>query len=776
MRRVLTTISWAMVALAIAVAVASPLLGTPGAYVELAVLVSAAIPVAFAAGRASRVPVLPLTVLGASAVHMLTAEATSVPTRLVDSGWPLALAGAAATLLLAFGLIHEFGERGARASHRDLLDALMALVSGGVVAWILIAEPLLDERGMPVALTAAQLAYVPLTVLIAGLVVLLAVRHFPDNRATQFAALAVAAVIAGHVTRAAVTATDGTGAVDVATATYLAGVLLASAAFVHPTSLRAPVQLHIPTRRHGPAIRFGVLVGLLLVPAVLLSAVPADDTRDRLVRTTAAVLLLLLGAARLLQAFRMTDRAELELLARTHRDELTGLPNRRQLVESIEAALDSTWRTDERPALMQLNLDRFENISDTLGHAAANEALTEVAHRLAAASSRADASVARTAGDEFVILLASTASATDAVTAAEAIRAELDRPIAAGDTEIFLTASTGLVVAPRNRTITPDEFLRRVDIATHQAKLSGRNRMAVFDDSMQASLTLRMEMEHALHGALGRHEMELYHQPIVDIETGKICGFEALARWRRDNGSAVAPTEFVPIAEETGLINAIGSWALVEALRDLRRWLDDGTVDPSTTMSVNVSPRQIADPHFPELVHEALEITGVPPHLLWLEVTESMMLSEPELARTTLRKVREMGVHIALDDFGTGYSSLSLLQRFPLQRIKIDREFVHGVADRSNDRSLVRTIIAMGRSLGLDVVAEGVESIHQLRTLHDLGCSKAQGYLISHPVPGDAIRSTMVALQDLGALEFFGRGSTEPATEAPPVRSLGTTR
>ena len=250
--------------------------------------------------------------------------------------------------------------------------------------------------------------------------------------------------------------------------------------------------------------------------------------------------------------------------------------------------------------------------------------------------------------------------------------------------------------------------------------------------------------------------MRLYHQPIVDIVTGQVSGFEALMRWQRTEDSLLPPSEFVSIAEDTGIICDLGAWALQEALGELRRWIDDGVVPPTTTTSVNVSPRQIIDPNFTQIVRDALDSTGISPHLLWIEMTESMMLDEPERAQLTLRQIRAMGVRLALDDFGTGYSSLSLLQQFPIQRIKIDRAFVQGIAERSNDRSLVRTIIAMAQSMGLDLVAEGVETVHQLQSLRDLGCNKAQGYLISHPVPPDAMRSTMVALAELTSLSLFG--------------------
>jgi EAL domain-containing protein (putative c-di-GMP-specific phosphodiesterase class I) len=270
-----------------------------------------------------------------------------------------------------------------------------------------------------------------------------------------------------------------------------------------------------------------------------------------------------------------------------------------------------------------------------------------------------------------------------------------------------------------------------------------------------------------LHGAIGRQEMRLYHQPIVDITTGRVSGFESLMRWQRPDGTIVSPASFIPVAEDTGVICELGAWALHDALTKLRGWIDDGVVDPSTTMSVNVSPRQIADPNFANKVAEALEATKVSPHLLWLEMTESMMLEEPDLAGTTLQEIREMGVRLALDDFGTGFSSLSLLQQFPIQRIKIDRAFVQGIADNTNDRSLVRTIIAMAHSMGLDLVAEGVETVHQLQGLRDLGCNKAQGFLISHPVPADAMRSTMSALDELTSLPLFQLDEAPDAALSP---------
>jgi EAL domain-containing protein (putative c-di-GMP-specific phosphodiesterase class I) len=323
-------------------------------------------------------------------------------------------------------------------------------------------------------------------------------------------------------------------------------------------------------------------------------------------------------------------------------------------------------------------------------------------------------------------------------------------PLALTQGDVFVTASIGVAAISATSSTSAEDLVRHSDTAMYRAKDAGRNCVAMYDESMHERVAHRLAVETALYRALDRRELRLYHQPILDLDTGDVVGFEALMRWQQADGTIVSPAEFIPIAEDTGTIVPIGTWSLLEALSQLRTWIDDGTCSPTATMSVNVSPIQLRDGNFPSIVHEALTRSGVPAELLWLEVTEGVMITEPELALATLQRLRSLGVRVALDDFGTGYSSLSLLQKFPLQRIKIDRAFVHGVADNPNDRSLVRTIVAMGLSLGLDMVAEGVESVHQLQVLSDLGCGKAQGFLISHPVPADAMRSTVAALERLG--------------------------
>jgi EAL domain-containing protein (putative c-di-GMP-specific phosphodiesterase class I) len=320
--------------------------------------------------------------------------------------------------------------------------------------------------------------------------------------------------------------------------------------------------------------------------------------------------------------------------------------------------------------------------------------------------------------------------------------------------DLFVTASIG-VASVHSFNTGPDKVLRDADTAMYRAKDAGRNCVAFFDNSMHERIAHRLAVETALYRALDRRELRLFHQPILDLESGEISGFEALIRWEQADGTIVSPAEFIPIAEDTGTIVPIGAWALLEGLTQLRTWVRAGVCSPNATMSVNVSPRQLTDPNLPSIIAEAISRSGVRPDQLWVEITESLMIADPERALYDLQRIRNLGVRIALDDFGTGYSSLSLLQRFPLQRLKIDRSFVRGIAEGAGDRALVRTIVAMGQSLDLDLVAEGVETLAQLRVLQELGCAKAQGYLISRPVPADSMESTVADLEGPGAIPLL---------------------
>jgi diguanylate cyclase (GGDEF)-like protein len=654
----------------------------------------------------------------------------------------------------------------------DFLDGVIVGIGVWLLAWVMLIAPALDSTssdsfaqvlaGLIFPIAAAQMVLVA-TLMLSGL-------HRNAGAILVVGGLATGAV--GALVHAISELRSPGLDPDIAEALFVAGAAIVGSGLTHPRMrVGAGRAAPRPTVASQP-VRVLVAVTSLLAPMLLLAVVPSESTTDRVVRLASTLILIGLAAWRLNHLVRGNVGLRLELAMRAQADELTGLPNRAALLTLLTKALDTAWHTEHRPTVMLFDIDRFKNINDSLGHRTGDQILQVVGDRLVQLADVRGAIVGRLSGDEFVIVDPSTTTTVQALANATALREAFQQPLSLDHGTVFVTASIGIATAPANRSITGEDLLRNADIAMYRAKDAGRNAIALYDTSMQESLAQRMAVENALYGALDRRELRLFHQPIVDTATSEVSGFEALIRWQRADGSVMSPVEFVPIAEETGTIVPIGAWALLEGLTQLRHWIDDGVVGPNATMSVNVSPRQLADPSFPEVVSEALTRANVPPHLLWLEVTESMMLSEPELARSVLRRIRSSGVRIALDDFGTGYSSLSLLQQFPLQRIKIDRAFINGVAESGPDRSLVRTILAMGASLGLEVVAEGVESIHQLQVLRELGCTHAQGYLISHPVPPEAMRSTVSALEGLGSLPGLGGPRTPRAHDLPVGRPL----
>jgi diguanylate cyclase (GGDEF)-like protein len=485
------------------------------------------------------------------------------------------------------------------------------------------------------------------------------------------------------------------------------------------------------------------------------------------VRAVSASILAGAVTLRVVYSVRANARAQKALVIQARNDPLTGLPNRTVVLEHADKLLNGTH--GDAVTLYFVDLDRFKGINDSLGHGAGDEALRIVASRLSAAAPES-AIVARLSGDEFVILKGSASLDQSSTPTADRLMAVFAEPLALSAGDVFLTASIGVAALGSGVGATAADLIRRADTAMYRAKSVGRNCVAVFDESMRARAAHRLELETALHRALDRHELQLFHQPILDLSTGTVTGFEALMRWRREDGSDVSPAEFIPIAEDSGLIVTLGSWALLEATSQLRHWIDDETCPAGSMMSVNVSPRQLEGDGFYAIVREALHRSRLPAKNLWLEVTESTMIDDPEQTLRTLEQLRDLGVRVALDDFGTGYSSLSLLQRFPLQRIKIDRAFVNNVAHDGHDRALVRTILAMGESLGLEVVAEGVETIEQLDVLTQLGCTHVQGYLISRPVHANAMRGTLSALADTDISHHLGDAAGRQRQGSSPER------
>jgi diguanylate cyclase (GGDEF)-like protein len=426
-------------------------------------------------------------------------------------------------------------------------------------------------------------------------------------------------------------------------------------------------------------------------------------------------------------------------------DVVTELPNRSRFHEKLAETLEAAKRDDSAFAIMFLDLDQFKRINDTLGHAVGDDLLRVIAQRLTrglrpddiAVPPHAEAverDVCRHGGDEFIVLLNGVASEQDAARAATRLLAMLAQPIVLGAHEVFISASIGIVLYPRDGDDI-DTLLKNADVAMYHAKAQGCGRFSFYDGSMREASAQRLSLEHDLRKALEGEQFELYYQPQIEVLTGKIVGVEALIRWNHPTLGMLGPAHFIGVAEEAGQIMGIWEWVLVAALIQHNAWLAQGL--PAITIAVNLSSVQFSDPALAERVEEIARVVGVPLDYLELEVTESMLLVDSDAALKTLTALRAKGVKIAIDDFGTGYSSLSYLRRLPLDKLKLDQSFIRD-AGNEGDVAITRAIIAMAHSLKLAVVAEGVETQAQIDLLLNLGCTTVQGFLLGRPMPAAA--------------------------------------
>jgi diguanylate cyclase (GGDEF)-like protein len=412
-------------------------------------------------------------------------------------------------------------------------------------------------------------------------------------------------------------------------------------------------------------------------------------------------------------------------------DFLTGLPNRVFLNDRLSQAIVLARRHGKQVAVLFLYLDGFKHINDSLGHAVGDQLLQSVAKRLVDCA-RASDTVSRQGGDEFLVLLSEVQHAEDAATAAGRILRAVAEPHAVGQHELHVSASIGVSVYPTDG-LDAGTLIKNADTAMYQAKEGGRQNYRYFEPAMNARAVERHFIEDSLRRALERQEFTLNYQPKIDFKTGVITGAEALIRWAHPTRGAIAPLDFIAVAEDCGLIMPIGNWVLREACRQARAWKDAGL--PQATMAVNVSAMEFRSAHFLKGLFAILDETGMDPCLLELELTESVLMKQAESAASILGTLRESGVQVALDDFGTGYSILGYLRKFPIDALKIDQSFVGQITTASDDASIVTAVISMARSLKLRVVAEGVETREQLDFLRALECDEAQGYYFSRPVP-----------------------------------------
>ncbi len=418
-------------------------------------------------------------------------------------------------------------------------------------------------------------------------------------------------------------------------------------------------------------------------------------------------------------------------------DGLTGLPNRFRFLDRLAVHLDHS--PPGSVAVLFLDLDNFKVINDSLGHDAGDQLLRELAERLRAVVRDRDL-LGRFGGDEFIVMLRDVGGIHDPLDIAHRLRREIARPFTMDEGDIYVTASIGIAVADRGGVSTTD-LLRDADAAMYRAKARGRDCVEVFSADTHDSSLLTLRTTNELRRGLERGEVVPYYQPVVELHSGKLVGFEVLARWRHPDRGLLGPEQFLPMAEETGLIGEVGAAVLRGSLAQLGQWQVGNPRFAELSVSVNVSVRQLASSALAELVSQTLAETGVPADALWLEITETALMADVKAATVALRELRSLGLHLAVDDFGTGYSSLTYLKRFPVEAIKIDRTFINGLGIDSEDSSIVEAVVNLGHSLGLVVVAEGVETPLQLARLRELGCDQGQGYLFGRPRPPDLVEA-----------------------------------
>ena len=432
---------------------------------------------------------------------------------------------------------------------------------------------------------------------------------------------------------------------------------------------------------------------------------------------------------------QMLHEAHLEMQKMAMQDPLTGLANRSALISALRSSLDAETGPGESPVILLMDLDAFKSINDSMGHTAGDQVLVTVGQRIRNAVRSTDV-VARLGGDEFAIVMP-TVSPDQAAIVGHRILAALSEPIELPGKSVRCGASIGLSVGSPGQT--PEEMLMEADVAMYASKAEGQNRLHRFEPSLLLVRRLRSQLVEDLRAAIRSDALTLYYQPVVDLASRRLEGVEALVRWNHPSRGFIMPDEFIPLAEEAGLISELGNWVLRTAVRQLRAWIDASVVDSRFSVRINISATDLQSLQFIEDVRNVLKETGVRPEQVVLELTEVAIVKGNELDRYSLAGLRGLGIGIEIDDFGTGYSSISYLRRLPVDRVKVDRSLISGLGTDPSQPALVAAVLQLVRACGLEAVWEGVETAEQAEILRDLGCSSAQGYFFSRPVPPEEI-------------------------------------
>lgn len=471
-----------------------------------------------------------------------------------------------------------------------------------------------------------------------------------------------------------------------------------------------------------------VITALLIVGNFAVASVAQNDYPALLALTIVALMAYMLSSS--------LNRAYDETRYRALHDALTGLPNRALFINRLQQSIDRKSREPGVSAILYMDLDQFKVINDSLGHEAGDELLIEVARRLKSCLRRGD-TAARLGGDEFTILLDEISGPADAIRVAERVAGELRAPFSLDENRVFVTTSVGITLNTSDDA-RPSGLLRDADVAMYEAKKAGKARYKIFDSGMHAQALQRLRMENELRRAIEQDQLSVHYQPKVSLRSGRIVGMEALVRWEHPVRGLVSPGEFIPLAEETALINPLGRFVLREACLQARKWREAFPEAADLVMSVNLSVKQFQQPNMIEELTGILRQTGLPAHALQLEVTESVVTDDVDYAIGLLRELKALGVQLGIDDFGKGYSSLSTLKHFPMDDLKIDRSFVNGLGEDVQDTAIVRLTVDLAHTVGMQAVGEGVETAEQLRRLREMGCDMVQGFYFWKPLAPDA--------------------------------------
>jgi diguanylate cyclase (GGDEF)-like protein len=673
------------------------------------------------------------------------------PWRLVQGGMSLAFLGAAirrvigsegpgtdvivlAAYALLFASLLSLQRARDREAQADVIaDGVLVGMAAALLAWTLLVSPALSVGSAPLVVRVVENLY---PVLDAALLFMILRVAFVSsgNRALWLMGGGFACLLVGDLLWAVDAVRPLPLGDPLLEAPYLGCYGLVGAGVLHP-SMRVLTTAAQPVIR--PLAR-GRLVAVSLavaVPALLVFARPLTSVLDRTIFATGLLLLAAIAGWRTTRAVNQHAASELRLAHLATHDALTGLPNRTRLVEWLESALAGDPRD---VAVLFCDLDGFKYVNDSWGHSVGDELLRVLGQRLSEAGLGADR-VARIGGDEFVLTCSAADTRDAALGLADRVLAQAGTPFILSVGEVFVSASIGIVLSSDHAgPVTPEELIRDADIAMYQAKGEGRNRAAVFDEAMRRSVTHRTRTESELRHALERDELLVHYQPIVNVADGALEGLEALVRWDHPERGLVPPGDFIPVVEDSDLILPLGEFVLRRAAAQVRRWRAELDHGGALQVSVNVAARQLRDPSFLDMLRDVLDDNGLPGEALTLEITESTMLDDSEATMERLTAIRQLGVGLSVDDFGTGYSSLKYLKKFPVTTVKIDRAFVDGLGSDPDAEVIVQAVLAMGHALGLQVVAEGVETILQRDRLIVLGCDSAQGYLFGRPAPASA--------------------------------------